>query len=111
MTRTVRDSAAMLDWTGHPEPGSPWAVPAKERPYLEEVSREPGRLRIAFSAATPSGRPIDPEVHAAMIETAKTLEARGDVAGEAKAHYVYALALQRLGRVGACETPGRARLG
>lgn len=77
VSRTVRDSAAMLDWTGHPEPGSPWAVPAKERPYLEEVSREPGRLRIAFSAATPSGRPIDPEVHTAMIDTAKTLEALG----------------------------------
>ncbi len=77
VSRTVRDSAAMLDWTGQPEPGCPYAVPAKERPYLEEIRREPGRLRIAFSTATPSGRPIDPEIESALHATAKQLEALG----------------------------------
>jgi amidase len=77
VSRTVRDSAAMLDWTGQPEPGCPYAVPAKQRPYLEEIQREPGRLRIAFSVATPSGRPIAPEIEAALHATAKQLEELG----------------------------------
>ena len=41
VSRTVRDSAAMLDATGYPEPDSPYPAPPKDRPYLEEVSREP----------------------------------------------------------------------
>jgi len=77
VSRTVRDSAAMLDWTGQPEPGCPYAVPAKERPYLEEIQRDAGRLRIAFSSTTPSGRPIDPEIESAMLATAKELEGLG----------------------------------
>jgi amidase len=77
VTRSVRDSAAMLDATGYAEPGSPYATPHKERPYLEEVSRTPGKLRIAWSAETPSGAPIDPEVQAALEQTAETLAALG----------------------------------
>jgi amidase len=48
LTRTVRDTAAMLDATGLCEPGSPYAVPAKARPYTEELGCAPGRLRIAW---------------------------------------------------------------
>lgn len=77
VTRSVRDSAAMLDATGWPEPASPYASPPKERPYLEEVGRDPGRLRIAFSSETPSGRPIDDEVRAALEVVAKQLEDLG----------------------------------
>lgn len=77
VSRSVRDSAAMLDATGIPEPGSPYAIPGKAGPYLDEVSRSPGRLRIAWSAETPSGRPIDPEVQAALEATAATLAALG----------------------------------
>jgi len=77
VSRSVRDSAAMLDWTGRPEPGCPYAVPAKERPYVEEIEHDAGRLRIAFSAATPSGRPIDPEIESALHDTAKRLEDLG----------------------------------
>jgi amidase len=77
VSRTVRDSAAMLDWTGQPEPGCPYAIPAKERPYLEEIEREAGRLRIGFSTTTPSGRPIDSEIESALHDTAKQLEDLG----------------------------------
>src|SRR3954447_21092083 len=41
---TVRDSAAMLDAIQGPEPSSPYVAPAPERPFLEEVGRDPGRL-------------------------------------------------------------------
>lgn len=77
VSRTVRDSAAMLDATGYPEPASPFAYPAKERPYLEEVERSPGELRIAWSTETPTGNPIDAEIRRALERTAETLKALG----------------------------------
>jgi amidase len=73
VSRTVRDSAAMLDATGGPEPASPYAPPPKERPYLEELARPPGRLRIAFSGETPSGRPIHDDNRRALEETVTLL--------------------------------------
>lgn len=77
VTRTVRDSAAMLDATGYAEPGSPYPAPAKDRPYVEEITRSPGKLRIAWSSETPSGRPIDPEIQAALERTAALLKGLG----------------------------------
>jgi amidase len=77
VTRTVRDSAAMLDATGKPEAGSPYPVPPKARPYVEEIEASPGRLKIAWSSETPSGRPIDPEIQAALERTADLLKRLG----------------------------------
>ncbi len=77
VTRTVRDSAAMLDWTGVPEPGQPYATPAKAGPYIDEVGRVPGQLTITFSSETPSGRPIDPQIQAALERTAQMLRRLG----------------------------------
>jgi len=77
VSRTVRDSAAMLDATGWPEPGSPYPAPPKARPYVEEVQASPGKLRIAWSAETPNGRPIDEEVEAALQQTATLLKSLG----------------------------------
>ncbi|TAL29163.1 MAG: amidase [Phenylobacterium sp.] len=77
VSRTVRDSAAMLDVTGVPEPGAPYPAPPKDRPYLEEVSRSPGKLRIAWSSETPSGRPIDAEIQAALERTVTLLKGLG----------------------------------
>ena len=77
VSRTVRDSAAMLDSTGYPQAGDPFQAPAKAGPYLDEVERSPGRLRIAWSAETPSGRAIDPEVQARLEQTAEALRALG----------------------------------
>ncbi len=77
VTRTVRDSAAMLDATGYPEPGAPYPAPPKDRPYVEEITKSPGKLRIAWSWETPSGRPIDPEIQAALERTAALLKGLG----------------------------------
>ena len=77
VTRSVRDSAAMLDATGLPEPGSPYAIPAKDGAYLHEVARGPGKLRIAWSPETPSGAPLAPEVLAVLEHTAQALAALG----------------------------------
>jgi amidase len=77
ITRTVRDSAVMLDVTGQPEPGSPYAAPAKDRPYAEETLRSPGKLKIAYSSETANGRPCHPEVQAALEATAELLRRLG----------------------------------
>ncbi|MBW2280833.1 MAG: amidase [Deltaproteobacteria bacterium] len=77
VSRSVRDSAAMLDATGYPEPASPYAPAPKERPYMEELATPPGRLRIAFSSETPRGVAIHPENQAALEDTAKLLEELG----------------------------------
>ncbi|MDE2355297.1 MAG: amidase [Alphaproteobacteria bacterium] len=77
VSRSVRDSAAMLDATGYAQAGDPFQAPAKDGPYLDEVGRAPGRLRIAWSAETPSGRPIDPEVEAALHRTVDLLKGLG----------------------------------
>ena len=77
VTRTVRDSAVMLDATGIPEPGSPYALPPKARPYAQEIETSPGKLRIAWSSETANGRPIDPEIQAALERTATLLKGLG----------------------------------
>ena len=77
VSRTVRDSAAMLDATGYPERASPYAPPPKERPYMEEITKSPGKLKIAWSSETPGGKPIHPEIQAALEKTADVLAKLG----------------------------------
>jgi amidase/6-aminohexanoate-cyclic-dimer hydrolase len=52
-------------------------APVPERAFLDEVGREPGRLRIFFTDKTPYGETIDPEIAAAMRDVAKLLEGLG----------------------------------
>ncbi len=77
VSRSVRDSAAMLDATHGSEAGSLCHLAPPERPYLEEVTRDPGRLRIAFSAASPVGTEVDAEAVQAVKDAAKLLESLG----------------------------------
>jgi len=74
---SVRDSAAMLDAIHGPEPSSPYVAPAPERPFAEEVGRDPGRLRIAFTDRSPYGDTIDAEIAAAVREVANFLAGLG----------------------------------
>ena len=59
ISRSVRDSAAMLDATQGAEPGDPYACPVPKRPYLDEVGAEPGRLRIAYHVTGLGGLTLD----------------------------------------------------
>ncbi|MGE0596429.1 MAG: amidase [Hyphomonadaceae bacterium] len=77
VTRSVRDSAAMLDATCAPQAASPYATPPRAGSYLAAVSQSPGRLRIAWSSETPANDPIDPDVRATLERTAETLAALG----------------------------------
>jgi amidase len=55
LTRTVRDSAALLDATSGPALGDPYRAPPPARPFAAEVGADPGRLRIAYTTRTPEG--------------------------------------------------------
>ncbi len=77
VSRTVRDSAALLDATDYREPLLPAPSPPKDRPFLKELNVAPGRLRIAFSTATPNGKPVDPDVQMTIDQVARVLEAMG----------------------------------
>jgi amidase len=54
LARTVADAAALLDVLAGYVTGDAFWTPAPERPFLEEVGRDPGRLRIAMTAKHPN---------------------------------------------------------
>ena len=83
LTRTVRDSAAFLDATHGHIPGDPYMSWPVERPFLEEVGRDPGKLRIAYSKTRLTGEPVHPDCIAALEETIKVLESLGHTVEEA----------------------------
>ena len=83
VTRSVRDSATVLDATAGTEIGAPYASPIKARPYTEEVGADPGKLRVAFTTSATSGAPVHPDCVAAVEETAKLLEDLGHHVEEA----------------------------
>lgn len=73
---TVRDSAAMLDATSAPEVGAPYGIPTPERPYLSEVGRNPGKLRIAVNTTGPFAQ-THPDCRAAVKDVAELCEELG----------------------------------
>ncbi|TDE39841.1 amidase [Antarcticimicrobium sediminis] len=77
LTRSVRDSAALLDATQGYAPGDPYCAPAVERPFLSEVGQPPGRLRIGLQRHPISGVPVDPECARAAEKAAHLLATLG----------------------------------
>jgi len=77
VSRTVRDSAALLDATAGDYPQQLMKLPAPERPFLEETRREPGRLRVAFTFDPGLGKTLHPENRKALEATAACLDRLG----------------------------------
>lgn len=77
LTRSVRDSAAMLDAIAGPDVGAPYYAPPPQRPFIEEVRTPPGRLRIAFTIEPMLGRTVHPDCEKAVIDAARLLESLG----------------------------------
>jgi len=84
ITRSVRDSAAMLDATQGQDAGAPYVIPPPEHPYLQEIGRDPGSLKIAFTSASPIGTPVHRECVNAVNEAAKLLVRLGHKVEEAQ---------------------------
>lgn len=84
ITRSVRDSAAMLDCTQGADIGTPYEIKLPETPYLEEIKKDPGKLKIAFTTRSPIGTPVHPECVEGIEKTARLLENLGHHVEEAE---------------------------
>jgi len=79
ITRSVRDSAALLDATAGPDIGDPYAAPPRLRPYLDEVGVPPRQLRIALQLQAPNGASVHPECVKAAEDAAALCEQLGHI--------------------------------
>jgi amidase len=78
LTRTVADTAAILDVLAGYEPGDATWAPAPEEPFAASAGREPGRLRIAATTLPPvSDAVVDPVCAGAVSEAAGLLRSLG----------------------------------
>lgn len=76
LTRSVRDSAAMLDATKGPDVGAPYVIP-DSGPFLNEVNTKPGKLRIAFSTTPMLGKNVHADCVKGVEETVSLLKELG----------------------------------
>jgi amidase len=83
ISRSVRDSALALDLLQGAEPGDPFVIAPPAEPYAQAMLREPGRLRIGFTAASPIGTEVHPEAVQAVRQAARLLESLGHHVEEA----------------------------
>lgn len=97
ITRSVRDSAALLDVTRGREPGGQYAAPPPERSYLAEIERPAGRLRIAVQRRTTPDIVLDPAVGAALDRSIALLGSLGHRVEEAAPGIDYAALSAGLG--------------
>jgi amidase len=70
LTRSVRDSAALLDATSGPDLGDPYWAPPPIRPFIQEVSSNPGKLKIAFTTKAREDIPVHEDCIQAVQEVA-----------------------------------------
>lgn len=82
ISRSVRDSAALLDATAGYEPGAPYGLMCEPGGYLAATQSSPGKLRVALNLSVPDVE-IDPDCRTAVLKTAKLLQVMGHEVVEA----------------------------
>jgi amidase len=83
ISRSVRDSALALDVLQGAEPGDPFVIAPPAMPYVEAMRRDPGRLRIGYTSASPIGTEVHPEAVKAVEHAARLLASLGHEVEEA----------------------------
>jgi amidase len=83
VTRSVRDSAALLDATSGPDVGDPYWAPPPEHPFIDEVGVDPGKLRIAFTSDTATAAKVHEDCDKAVREVAELCAELGHEVTEA----------------------------
>ena len=84
MSRSVRDTAGVLDAIAGNMPGDPYAARSQRRPFVQEVGAAPGKLRIGLMKRTPQGCPrLHADCIAAVEDTARLLASLGHTVEEA----------------------------
>ncbi|MGE0483366.1 MAG: amidase [Gammaproteobacteria bacterium] len=90
LSRSVRDTAVLLDVLAGGLPGEPYRLPVPPRAFAAEVGAPTGRLRIALVTDTPDhGTPLDGEVRAAVEDAARLLEDLGHQVEPRPVPYTY----------------------
>ncbi|MFN3280711.1 MAG: amidase [Tabrizicola sp.] len=84
LTRSVRDTAVMLDACEGPDLGAPYVAPPLARGHAAAISRPPRRLRIGICDTTFTGERIHPEVAEVVRATGRLLEGLGHVVEPAR---------------------------
>ncbi|MEG1696310.1 MAG: amidase family protein, partial [Acinetobacter sp.] len=79
LSKTVRDSAAMLDAVQGPEQTSLFRIEAPQQDYLDVIQHAPKKLRIAFNTQSPIGTKVSKDAIQAVQQTAKLLESLGHI--------------------------------
>jgi amidase/6-aminohexanoate-cyclic-dimer hydrolase len=110
LSRSVRDTAAMLDACHGSDVGAPYAAPHVPRPYAEEIKTPPRRLKIAFCKTTLHGLPIHAECAAAVESAARLCAELGHELTEAKPSFDFDKAVRAWTKVVACGTALSVRL-
>jgi amidase len=84
ISRSVRDTAALLDALSGHAPGDPFELAPPARPFLQEVGAPPGRLRVAFTSESFFGHGCSAEARAAVEDAARLLASLGHEVVEAR---------------------------
>lgn len=84
LTRSLRDTAAVLDGMAGPMPGEKYVIKEPTRPWLDELGRNPGKLRVAITTSPWSDVPVDAEVKASVERVGHELERLGHEVDEAR---------------------------
>lgn len=87
ITRSVRDSAKLLDLTAGSEVGAPYAAPYQTSPYVDKTNIDPKKLRIAYSFETMNGTPVHEDCKTALQEAVKVCHELGHQMEEATPQY------------------------
>lgn len=77
LTRSVRDTAALLDATAGPDLGAPYVAPPLTGSFADAIAGGPPQLRVALCETTLTGEPVDPTCRAAVHDAARLLEDLG----------------------------------
>lgn len=83
LTRSVRDTAVLLDATQGADLGAPYCAPPLQGTFLQAMRHKSGPLRVAFATTALNGEAIHPECRAAVEEAARLLESLGHHVEEA----------------------------
>jgi amidase/6-aminohexanoate-cyclic-dimer hydrolase len=77
LTRSVRDTAVLLDATQGADLGAPYVAPPLQGTFRDALDRRDGRLRIAYATTTLTGEAIDPACRTAVEQAARLLAKLG----------------------------------
>jgi amidase len=87
VSRTVRDTAAMLDAVGMPAVGEPFVIVQPRQPYLNEMGVPTGKLRIAFTPESWMDIEVNSEIADKVGDIARLCEDMGHDVAEAKPQF------------------------